>query len=142
MSARARHVGIRFVQFSTTVRNKFFSLCRFYFDCVASKLIWVHWDITVTPAPLIWGEHPSPLAWVMRSPRRSYRANLGKTPHITDNDFLVGFCYMTDEPISHRVEPADAPTQGETNPPRRILLVDDDTAVRVFNKTVLTQAGY
>jgi DNA-binding response OmpR family regulator len=67
---------------------------------------------------------------------------MGKTPHTNRKDFMVKLCDMTDEPISQAVEPASAPTQGQANPPRRILLVDDDSAVRVFNKTVLTQAGY
>jgi DNA-binding response OmpR family regulator len=78
----------------------------------------------------------------MPFPGCSYRTDLGKTPHITGNDFVVNLCDMKDEFISRTVEPANTPIQGQTIPPRRILLVDDDTAVRVFNKTVLTQAGY
>jgi len=49
---------------------------------------------------------------------------------------------MKDNQISQAGEPASAPAQGRTNPPRRILLVDDDRDVRQLNAGVLVRAGY
>jgi two-component system chemotaxis response regulator CheY len=39
-------------------------------------------------------------------------------------------------------EPANAPPQGQTNPPRRILVVDDEPLIRQLNSEVLTDSGY
>src|SRR5580704_13664278 len=49
---------------------------------------------------------------------------------------------MMDNNISPSEEPVIAPVQVPTNPPHRILVVDDDTSQRQLNTAILTQAGY
>jgi DNA-binding response OmpR family regulator len=49
---------------------------------------------------------------------------------------------MKDNKISQVVEVAGAPVQCQTNPPRRILVVDDEPDIRRLNAEVLKDSGY
>jgi two-component system alkaline phosphatase synthesis response regulator PhoP len=49
---------------------------------------------------------------------------------------------MTIEKILPADEPARAPLPGEPNPRQRILVVEDDAAIRQVNSEVLTYSGY
>jgi DNA-binding response OmpR family regulator len=49
---------------------------------------------------------------------------------------------MKDDEIPHTGESASAPLQGQTNPPRRILVVEDDTSIRRLCTIVLARSGY
>ena len=49
---------------------------------------------------------------------------------------------MTNETISAAREPGTALMRTRTRPCRRILIVDDDSAMRQLNTTALTNAGY
>jgi DNA-binding response OmpR family regulator len=55
---------------------------------------------------------------------------------------LLAYPDRTDNQVSQDGEPADAPPQGQTNPPQRILVVEDDGDMRRVNTEVLTQSGY
>lgn len=45
-----------------------------------------------------------------------------------------------DEPLGDKA--ASAPTQGQANPPNRILLVDDEVSIREISAKVLVRSGY
>jgi DNA-binding response OmpR family regulator len=49
---------------------------------------------------------------------------------------------MERDHISQAGESSGAPAQGQSKPPHRILLVDDDRDVRNLNADVLVRAGY
>jgi two-component system OmpR family response regulator len=49
---------------------------------------------------------------------------------------------MTDNQTSHTEQQATAPDPGRTNPPHRILLVDDNRDDRQLHAEVLGRAGY
>jgi DNA-binding response OmpR family regulator len=49
---------------------------------------------------------------------------------------------MEDNPISPACEPASAPLQCQTNPPHRILVVEDDISIRQLSTEVLIRHGY
>lgn len=49
---------------------------------------------------------------------------------------------MTTENLSSVAEPASPSLQGETRPSARILVVDDDAALRQLNTELLLNAGY
>jgi two-component system chemotaxis response regulator CheY len=52
------------------------------------------------------------------------------------------FCAMKDDEVRQNVESTDAPGPGRTNPPQRILVVEDDGDIRRLNSEVLIQFGY
>ena len=49
---------------------------------------------------------------------------------------------MNANKISQAEEPIGASIQSQTNPPRRILVVDDDISIRQLNTEVLIHSGY
>jgi DNA-binding NtrC family response regulator len=49
---------------------------------------------------------------------------------------------MKGNEISRTAGPAGAPLQSQTNPPRRILVVEDDALLRQVNTQMLVRSGY
>ena len=49
---------------------------------------------------------------------------------------------MKDNEQSQAGESASAPLQSQTNPPHRILVVEDDISIRRLNTEVLRRSGY
>jgi len=70
------------------------------------------------------------------------KSGMGKTPYILRNIFLLKVCVMTDKNMPPAGRPARPPLQCQTNPPRRILVVDHDPCVSNLNAEVLIRHGY
>jgi DNA-binding response OmpR family regulator len=71
---------------------------------------------------------------------------MGKTPYILRHVFQlivrIKGAVMTDKITTQAREPARAPVQCQTSPPRRILVVDDEPDIRQLNAEVLQNFGY
>jgi DNA-binding response OmpR family regulator len=67
---------------------------------------------------------------------------MGETPHVRHQMFLLNCGSMKENKISQTGAPARAALQCPTNPPQRILVVEDDAEIRRLNSEVLTESGY
>jgi two-component system chemotaxis response regulator CheY len=67
---------------------------------------------------------------------------MGKTPYSARNGFQLIVRIMRGKNTLQAGEPAGAVLQGQTGPPRRILVVEDDRDLRQINAMVLHHAGY
>jgi len=67
---------------------------------------------------------------------------MGETPHIRRQTFLLNCDSMKEKKISQTGAPTCAALQCPTNPPRRILVVEDDADLRRLNTEVLAESGF
>ena len=70
------------------------------------------------------------------------KSGMGKAPHSAREAFRLNCRAVKENKISQAGEPAGAPLQGQTSPPRRILVADDDPHICRLNTEVLIRHGY
>ena len=78
----------------------------------------------------------------MASRDDEYKSWMRETPHSANGIRPVSYNAMKDHQVLSACEPGSSPTQPQTNPPHRILVVDDDCDIRDFNAEVLARCGY